>query len=949
MEDTLMFCMNCGTKLPDDAKFCFKCGTQLGATANREEEKSEKHSNSQGNTIVKTFELGEDLHINFYAEDMDYCKLRKDIELNVAQQQVKFFVEYKKEKISDMTGVLEKAVPLANSLIDDSIDFGVSLLMKWGIDFIDKVQLEKIVMEKAQELPAGKVYQQEMQELVQYANQLEEEHASKEYWSGGGFGVSGAIKGAVKAELMNVGTNALVNLGRALTSNTANDKMKRFKANIYEKVNQEQLFLDLIYQSGGIALFDTIYEILLDYELIAPSVHYDSARATGKYNNISAALQNNKMSCEQASKALCSCIELSPFNVDYALVLNWLNPACFTAVFDMMKFLGMGANFALKNRRYTLDTEKDVVKVIDSNTAVGENRAIAVFSQNDLECVETLYQPLDIKLVLYFASGKYSLDKSWNNIDCFNWASNSEVCEVTVYTDRKPDYKRDLYFVVFEDQKIRISKKIRILFAGRYADELKARNRKAEANRGKGILDADAIQLLAEKSNLEFYSFAIPDTYTHIGQRAFAGYEQLRVLSVPRSINVIENEAFSDCPTLRNVDCLNKKCTLGGQLFRNSPNVIVHCVLDSSMHEYCYENHVPFWTGEKNPYLISNYNLVTNQIFFFEKNKKYEFNLKDGTICYSLWHDRGEYSDHLLNRFEFSVYEIERIEKIKSDKIVFYLKGARKENEAECCFREEKVSDLIKFLYYVAQYNVDIYENIDNLAHAINDREATSCLRLMAIHKREVLEKQLPTYEKREELKKLAEQKEQARKQAQKQAQSKLLLGEEAFKAEKYTEALPILQDVYAQGGPCGGKAALYIGIMCAKGLGVQASVENADTWLCIALDSGDDNTKRIAKDWRASLKNTVLSNRSAQRSDLLSGEKAFKSGKYTEALPLLQNVYAQGGTCGGKAALYIGIMCVKGLGMQASAPNAKAWFNIALDLGDDNTKRIAKDWMSTL
>ena len=25
-----MFCMNCGTKLPDDAKFCYNCGTKIG-------------------------------------------------------------------------------------------------------------------------------------------------------------------------------------------------------------------------------------------------------------------------------------------------------------------------------------------------------------------------------------------------------------------------------------------------------------------------------------------------------------------------------------------------------------------------------------------------------------------------------------------------------------------------------------------------------------------------------------------------------------------------------------------------------------------------------------------------------------------------------------------------------------------------------------------------------
>ena len=41
--------------------------------------------------------------------------------------------------------------------------------------------------------------------------------------------------------------------------------------------------------------------------------------------------------------------------------------------------------------------------------------------------------------------------------------------------------------------------------------------------------------------------------------------------------------------------------------------------------------------------------------------------------------------------------------------------------------------------------------------------------------------------------------------------------------------------------------------------------------------------------------------------------------------------------------------MCAKGLGVQVSIPNAKAWLKIALDLGDDDTKRIAKDWMSTL
>ena len=931
-----MFCMNCGTKLPDDAKFCYKCGAHLGITQNVKEEDSKKHSIPPKSTVVKTFEFGKGLHINFYAEDMDYCKLRKDIELNIAEKQVEFYMEYKEEKISDMDDVLQKVIPLANSIIDDSIDFGVSLLIKWGIDFIDKDQLEKIVMEKAQQLPAGKTYRQETQKLIQYAAQLQEEHASKDYWSGGGFGISGAIEGAVKAGIMNMGTNALVNLGRSISGNTASQKMSRLKAELYSETDQEQLFLDLIYQSGCIALFDAIYEILLDNKLISPAVHYDSSKSIGKYKNIYAALVNKKISFEQSLKPLCSCIELNPFWMIPILTLSDYNQTCFTTAFNMMEFLGMSSTFALSRRRNTLSEYKDVLKELSSTLDLDEINSMVIFSQDDLECIETLYQPLNTKLTLYFVNGKFTLNTAWENIDCFTVASNPQDCEITIYTDKKPNYRKDPHLLIFEDQEIRISKNIRILFAGKYADELEAQKQQAALDQKKGILTESAIQLAAEELNLAFYSFKIPDTYTHIESKAFAGYEQLHVLSVPQSINIIESEAFSNCPSLRNIECLNKKCKLGTQLFKNSPNVIVHCIGDSSMHEYCYENHIPFWTQKKNPYLISNYKLVTNQINLFEHDKLYELCLDEDTIHYSVWHDRGEYGNRLLDRFEFSIHEIKKIEHPKRHKIVFYLTNVHKQDKAECNFREENIPDLIKFLYYIAQCNINIYENVDNIAHNINDEEAESCLKMLSIHKQETLAKQLPPS------KVLKKQ----------QLENKSFQGEEAFKAEKYAEALPLLQKEYAQKGIRGGKAALYLGIMYAKGLGVSIDIPQSETLFDTAIELGNADTKRIAKDWKGSLEEISLSNssdHSTEYNDSLLGEEAFTSGKYAEALPLLQKDYAQGGTRGGKAALYIGIMCAKGLGVQVSIPNAKAWLNVALDIGDDDTKRIAKDWMSTL
>lgn len=178
------------------------------------------------------------------------------------------------------------------------------------------------------------------------------------------------------------------------------------------------------------------------------------------------------------------------------------------------------------------------------------------------------------------------------------------------------------------------------------------------------------------------------------------------------------------------------------------------------------------------------------------------------------------------------------------------------------------------------------------------------------------------------------------------------LQGEEAFNTGKYADALPLLQKEYAKEGTRSGKAALYMGIMYAKGLGVSIDISMAKTLFAAAIKSGDADTKRIANDWNATInepQSSSSSDHTTEYSDSLLGEEAFTSGKYTDALPLLQKDYAQGGTRGGKAALYIGIMCAKGLGVQVSIPNAKAWLKVALDLGDDDTKRIAKDWMSTL
>lgn len=84
------------------------------------------------------------------------------------------------------------------------------------------------------------------------------------------------------------------------------------------------------------------------------------------------------------------------------------------------------------------------------------------------------------------------------------------------------------------------------------------------------------------------------------------------------------------------------------------------------------------------------------------------------------------------------------------------------------------------------------------------------------------------------------------------------------------------------------------MGIMYAKGLGVSIDISMAKTLFAAAIKSGDADTKRTANDWNATInepQSSSSSDHTTEYSDSLLGEEAFQSGKYTDALPLLQKI----------------------------------------------------------
>ena len=65
-------------------------------------------------------------------------------------------------------------------------------------------------------------------------------------------------------------------------------------------------------------------------------------------------------------------------------------------------------------------------------------------------------------------------------------------------------------------------------------------------------------------------SVVLPEGYTYIGKRAFAGCENLETISLPSTLQVIKTQAFADCPKLKEIILRNNISFQGNDIFSGS-------------------------------------------------------------------------------------------------------------------------------------------------------------------------------------------------------------------------------------------------------------------------------------------------------------------------------------------------------------------------------------------
>lgn len=246
---------------------------------------------------------------------------------------VEFFAGYKNEfqysgmmtairlknelsKCKSIEEILNKTPALFDVAMSVVIDEAVNVLMDNGILEYDEKRIRKILGDKIE----VESYSEYNSLLKRYnvINENEKHHSEqKEYyrvnrsrWQGGGFGIGGAVKGAVKAGMMNMATDSIRGIGDAITD--AGDK------SAFSKERQGLLNENAVTGLASVSICCTeiimsmLFDVLGKYKEKNSNLYRNAERADAIFGNLTKIADVN-----QQKSFLKQIIELNPFEWNY--------------------------------------------------------------------------------------------------------------------------------------------------------------------------------------------------------------------------------------------------------------------------------------------------------------------------------------------------------------------------------------------------------------------------------------------------------------------------------------------------------------------------------------------------------------------------------------------------------------------------------------------------------
>lgn len=812
-----MFCMNCGTKLPDGAKFCFNCGAKVldqlnpnavaqtvAAGSSQDNEPVEEGVKEPVDESInvkedKVYPIGTNHEVRFSDKVYQYITLKKPF-IQLSFDLVNKFKEYWYSQVSSLSfkALIDNINPFWGARLHEALSLGVNTLMENGIDYVDTEALSKMIYADIEKLMIDYLTEK-AKPLADLKAQLQAESEAPGPWVGGGFGMTGAIKGAIKAEVLNVGTSALSGAFNWLTNNTDNDKFRRLENKIMDEIKEEHRYEDAL-SKLTLEVFDRVYEILVK-EGIKESVSFNHAKARGKFNNMMRMMNQDTNENTDPLAVACSCIEIDPYCDEYYITLY--------------RFLLILS----QNTEGFIDLVHDIGLITDEKLAAIKQSAFEnlFLSNPEAKVREALIKcvtPNDAKLLfilgLFYLNGygvKDGIDP--NAADENMWAAlNAGYLPAACFL-----IKEGLGLEMREELERKNHSLNDIYALAMHEDDVFAQYAMGEVyRRGYFLVKADKYRAKS------FYEMAADHGFCDaMFELAMIQYNELKEEGV-------HPDGYSERRVYKVYKLFESSCKTRSakSLFGFS-----HFLLNY------YKSFESSAVQESLKYQLA----AAEQGYLpamIEVGWRY---YKGVGVAISVQEaEKWLYAAHLFN-----VNHPEKVtDRFSSDRH----KKDGEYNYAEFLLKENRVDEAVQEFQLAAQ------EDENGLGGSLVAQERLGELYENGIGVEKSLEIAYEWYKKSAQhgswkaIGKVDELEQKFK------LEKEEIPGESLFNNGNYAEALPLLQQAYSQGGTVSGKAALYIGIMCAQGLGVQVNLTNAKAWLDIAVQMGDEDTKRIAKDW---------------------------------------------------------------------------------------------------
>lgn len=230
----------------------------------------------------------------------DYLEIRKKAE------------EYIKACV-DIDYLIKYLPELVNKGVFNVVEKSIGYLYENGVKTIDSnTFIEKYYYEYFNYNDYLNKLQEEYINITQTAKELsryrELQKANRSRWQGGGFGVKGAIKGAVTASALNAGSDFLRGFGDVSKSISDNGKIKNMKKDLLKKYKEDPEILNAIYTCVLGCLEALMIELSKNGKIEFIKLNSNDALA----------LYKNTISYEKDVNIIISniveCIRLNPYN-----------------------------------------------------------------------------------------------------------------------------------------------------------------------------------------------------------------------------------------------------------------------------------------------------------------------------------------------------------------------------------------------------------------------------------------------------------------------------------------------------------------------------------------------------------------------------------------------------------------------------------------------------------